>query len=39
MNAGMKALLIENLKSLKLSTMIRNLESHLRQAKQDMAGV
>ena len=35
MNAGMKALLIENLKSLKLSTMIRNLESHLRQAKQD----
>jgi DNA replication protein DnaC len=38
MNAGMKALLIENLKSLKLSTMIRNLESHLRQAKQDMAG-
>ena len=38
MNAGMKALLIENLKSLKLSTMIRNLESHLRQAKQDMPG-
>ena len=38
MNAGMKALLIENLKSLKLSTMIRNLQSHLRQAKQDMAG-
>jgi len=38
MNAGMKALLIENLKSLKLSTMIRNLESHLRQAKQDMSG-
>jgi DNA replication protein DnaC len=38
MNAGMKGLLIENLKSLKLSTMIRNLESHLRQAKQDMAG-
>ena len=35
MNAGMKALLIENLKSLKLSTMIRNLQSHLRQAKQD----
>ena len=27
MNAGMKALLIENLKKLKLSTMIRNLES------------
>jgi DNA replication protein DnaC len=38
MNAGMKALLIENLKILKLSTMIRNLESHLRQAKQDMPG-
>jgi DNA replication protein DnaC len=35
MNAGMKALLVENLKSLKLSTMIRNLQSHLRQAKQD----
>jgi len=35
MNAGMKALLIENLKSLKLSTIIRNLASHLRQAKQD----
>jgi DNA replication protein DnaC len=35
MNAGMKALLIENLKSLKLATMIRNLQSHLRQAKQD----
>jgi len=35
MNAGMKALLTENLKSLKLSTMIRNLAGHLRQAKQD----
>jgi DNA replication protein DnaC len=35
MNAGMKALLTENLKSLKLSTMISNLASHLRQAKQD----
>jgi len=35
MNAGMKALLIENLKSLKLSTMIHNVQSHLRQAKQD----
>jgi len=35
MNPGMKALLIENLKSLKLSTMISNLASHLRQAKQD----
>ena len=38
MNAGMKALLVENLKSLKLSTMIRNLSSHLRQAKQDKLG-
>ena len=35
MNAGMKAMLTENLKSLKLSTMIRNLAGHLRQAKQD----
>jgi len=35
MNAGMKALLTENLKSLKLSTMIHNLAGHLRQAKQD----
>ena len=35
MNAGMKALLNDNLKSLKLTTMIRNLQSHLRQAKQD----
>jgi len=35
MNAGMKALLTENLKTLKLSTMISNLQSHLRQAKQD----
>ena len=35
MNAGMKALLNENLKSLKLSTIIRNLASHLRQARQD----
>ena len=34
MNAGMKALLNDNLKNLKLSTMIRNLQSHLRQAKQ-----
>jgi DNA replication protein DnaC len=38
MNAGMKALLTENLKSLKLSTMIRNLPGHLRQAKQDQLG-
>ncbi len=35
MNAGMKALLNDNLKNLKLSTMIRNLQRHLRQAKQD----
>ena len=35
MNAGMKALLIENLKKLKLSTMIRNLEALIRQTKQD----
>ena len=38
MNAGMKALLTENLKSLKLSTMISNLAGHLRQAKQDKLG-
>ncbi|MBW2339711.1 MAG: IS21-like element helper ATPase IstB [Deltaproteobacteria bacterium] len=35
MNAGMKALLIENLKALKMSAMITNLDSHLRQARQD----
>jgi len=35
MNAGMKALLIENLQTLKLSTMIRNLQGYLRQAKQE----
>jgi DNA replication protein DnaC len=35
MNAGMKALLMENLKTLKLSTMTRNLKGNLRQAKQD----
>ena len=38
MNAGMKALLTENLKSLKLSTMLRNLPGHLRQAQQDKCG-
>jgi len=38
MNAGMRALLNDNLKSLKLSTMIRNLQSHLRQAKQEKLG-
>ena len=35
MNAGMQALLIDNLKTLRLSTMIRNLAAHLRQARQD----
>lgn len=35
MNAGMKALLNENLKALRLSTMMRNLKGYLRQAKQD----
>jgi len=35
MNAGMQALLIDNLKTLRLSAMIRNLEGHLRQARQD----
>ena len=35
MNAGMKALLIENLKALKLSGMISNLQGQLRQARQD----
>ncbi len=35
MNAGMKAVLTENLKSLRLPTMIRNLQGHLRQANQD----
>ena len=34
MNAGMKALLIENLKKLRLSTMIRNLEALIRQASR-----
>ena len=38
MNAGMIALLMENLKTLKLSTMKRDLESCLRQAKQDKLG-
>ena len=35
MNAGRNALLIENLKILKLSAMIRNLEALMRQAKQE----
>ena len=38
MNAGMKAVLMENLKNLKLSAMKRDLESHLRQANQDKSG-
>jgi len=38
MNAGMKAVLIENLKILKLSAMKRDLGSHLRQANQDKLG-
>lgn len=38
MNAGMNALLTENLKILKLSAMKRDLESCLRQAKQDHTG-
>jgi DNA replication protein DnaC len=38
MNAGMNALLMENLKALKLSAMKRDLESCLRQAKQDHCG-
>lgn len=38
MNAGMNALLMENLKTLKLSAMKRDLESHIRQAKQDKVG-
>ena len=35
MNAGMNAVLTENLKVLKLSTMLGNLKGHLRQAQQD----
>jgi DNA replication protein DnaC len=35
MNAGMEALLHENLTSLKLSAMVRELQGHLRQARQD----
>lgn len=38
MNAGMKAVLTENLKTLKLSAMKRDLDSHLRQANQDKLG-
>jgi DNA replication protein DnaC len=38
MNAGMKAVLMENLKILKLSAMKRDLENHLRQANQDKLG-
>ncbi len=35
MNAGMKAVLTENLKELRLSAMMQNLEGILRQAEQD----
>ena len=38
MNAGMNALLLENLKALKLSAMKRELEGQIRQAKQDKLG-
>lgn len=38
MNVGMNALLLENLKTLKLSAMKRDFESYLRQAKQDKLG-
>jgi DNA replication protein DnaC len=38
MNVGLKAVLMENLKVLKLSAMKRDLESHLRQANQDKLG-
>ena len=38
MNAGIKAVLMENLKILKLSAMKRDLDSHLRQANQDKLG-
>ncbi len=35
MNAGMEAVLNENLKNLKLSTMLSDLPGHLRQARQE----
>jgi len=35
MNAGMKAMLTENLKSLRLSTMIGNLDNTLRQSREN----
>ena len=35
MNAAMKALLLDNLKTLKLPTMIKNLEAKLRQAREN----
>ena len=38
MNAGMNALLTENLKVLKLSAMKRDLESHMRHATQEKLG-
>jgi len=34
MNAGMKAMLTENMKSLRLSTMINNFENILRQSRE-----
>ena len=34
MNAGMKAMLTENLKLLRLSTMINNFENILRQSRE-----
>jgi DNA replication protein DnaC len=38
MNAGLNALLMENLKALKLSAMKRNLDGYIRQANQDKLG-
>ena len=35
MNAGMKAMLTENLKSLRLSTIINNLDNALRQSREN----
>ena len=38
MNAGMTAMLMENMKSLRLSTMIKNFENSLRQASESKIG-
>jgi len=38
MNAGMQALLLENLKILKMSTMAEHMESHVRQASENQKG-